>query len=135
MSEIFRPYPPMRRIAFAEFEKLFEQFVGTMREIGLGKKANDYGDPENCLCCFGSSGWRGIIMTCSQKFGRLIQMAWGKQMAIKEESFKDNVTDIAFYMFLALCCWEAEKTRPSVCQNCLGIGCLQCAASAKLENN
>ncbi len=105
----FRPYPPMRRIAFAEFEKMFEDFVASLQKIGMGVKHNDYGDPDNCLCCFDSSGWRGIIATCSQKFGRLVQMSWGKKMAIKEESFKDNVTDIAFYMFLALCCWEAEK--------------------------
>ena len=48
-------------------------------------------------------------MTCAQKFGRLINIAWGKEMKIKDESFVDNVVDIAFYMFLAFCCWRAEK--------------------------
>lgn len=105
----FKPYPKMRRIDSTELGIMFDHFVDRMRALGLGLKLNDYSDAENTLANFCSSGWRGIIMTCAQKFGRLIHMAWGKPMMIKGESFRDNVLDIAVYMFLAHACFIAER--------------------------
>jgi len=89
----------------------FYELLEEMRRIH-DKKNSDYsksGDPlSNFRLCedFGIPAWMGVIVRISDKYSRITQLAskilQGENAAVKDESLKDTLIDLANYSLLAI---------------------------------
>lgn len=66
----------------------------------LQRKGNDYAGQEDCLANLREFGLPGIIIRLFDKVYRLKGIVKGGQIAIKDESIADTLTDIANYCYL-----------------------------------
>ncbi len=89
-----------------EFEKDFEAFVASMREILL-KKNHDYtGGKDDPLFNFrrsenmGVPAWKGCMIRFSDKVSRLETFAQKEAFQVNDENFLDTLRDAANYLFL-----------------------------------
>lgn len=92
-----------------EFYKLVEE----IKEIH-SKKNRDYAgdDPlSNLRLCeqFGIPPWLGVLVRMSDKYSRIVQLASGKQPAVKEEKITDTLKDLAVYSLLCVILYKERK--------------------------
>jgi hypothetical protein len=84
------------------FERILREMVPTHRA-----KAHDYGDSLNAVQALGLLPLTGILVRMSDKWSRITVLSRGVAPAVKNESLRDTLLDLAAYAVLAVV--EMEK--------------------------
>ena len=58
----------------------------------------------------GIEPWQGALVRMTDKYSRVMSLAGGREPAVKEESIKDTLIDLANYALLTIVLMEEEKT-------------------------
>jgi len=94
---------PKKRMRNPRFIKLLDELL-EMHE----KKNSDYATTEDPLsnfrCCeaFGVPAWKGCLVRMSDKWSRITQIVRSRKRAVKDETIKDTLMDLACYSLICI---------------------------------